>query len=74
MMPGRKGQPAGGAGFAIQQPLRPGFELVAIPFAVRRQLFVTDDPVGPEVGHLDDQMVRARFRGGGDVHAERRLP
>ena len=73
-MPRRKGQPAGGAWFAVEEPLRPRLELAVLPLAICRQLFVADDPVRPEIRDLDDQLVSARLRGGGDVHVERRFP
>ena len=58
-MPRRECQPAGRAGLAVQQPLWPGLE-PAVPFAVRRQLLVADQPVQPEVRDLDHQMIHAR--------------
>src|ERR1700761_7018506 len=56
MMPRRESQPSGGTGLVVEQPLRPRFEPVALPFAIGRQLFVANQPVWPKVGHLDDQM------------------
>src|ERR1035437_4501548 len=61
LTPGREGQPAGGAGLAIEQPLRPRRESLPVPatVAIRRQLLVTDEPVRPEVRDFDDQLVCA---------------
>src|SRR5665647_2693266 len=50
VMPRREGQSASRAGLAVEEPLRPRLELLAIPLAIRRQLFVANQPVGPEVG------------------------
>src|ERR1019366_2338384 len=45
VMPCGERQPARRTGLAIEKPLRPSRELLAVPLAIRRQLLVPDEPV-----------------------------
>src|SRR5208337_5115036 len=74
MMPGGEGQPARRARTAFEQPLRPRLQLLPLPLAIRRQMLVAYEPVGPEICDLDEQLVRSRFRPGRHVYAERWFP
>ena len=74
MVPGSEGEPTGGTRLAFQDPGGPGLELFALPFPVERELFVADQSVGPEVGHLDFQSIPAGFDRAGNLAPERRLP
>jgi hypothetical protein len=38
------------------------------------QKLVANQPIGPEIGHLDFQKVFARLCHAGKIHSERRLP
>src|SRR5882757_85981 len=82
--PGSKGVAAGRARLSLQQPIGPTQQLLAeardavkigrYPFRIRWQLFVANEPIGPEIGDLDLQPVTAGFEYAGRVGEEGRLP
>src|SRR5882757_10211998 len=82
--PGSKGVAAGRARLSLQQPIGPTQQLLAeardavkigrYPFRIRWQLFVANEPIGPEIGDLDLQLVTAGFEYAGRVGEEGRLP
>src|SRR5579862_1114552 len=74
MMPRREGHPPCRARLPVEDPLRPLGQPAAVPFAVARQLLVTNQPIRPEVRHLDHQFVRAWLRRRCHIHPERWLP
>src|SRR5438128_2316854 len=45
-----------------------------LPLNLCRKLLVTDQPIRPEVCHLDGQTITSGFEDAGHIHPERRFP
>src|SRR5450631_2202412 len=70
MTPGGKSIAAAGAGLSFRKPLRP----LAVFNTIVWQLFIPDQPVRPEVGHFDGQLISFALHYIGNIHAPGRSP
>src|SRR5438045_285513 len=73
-MTGRKCDSSGRARLVCEKPIRPAGKTRPHPAAIRRQLFVADQPIRPEIGNLDFELVLSGPDLARDLHAKRRLP